>query len=177
MSCPSKLRYDNSPLFLYIFIHNCGGSTPNSSLLLSLSLSFSLSFSYYIMEGIRKALRKMPPSTTIKVLRKVFAMPAPAARLILNDVTRARKEHKPWIKKVTWNLEWKGCWIGEDISGLDEGSIRQKIDEADVVFFNVHGGGFRLGTPTMYMDAYISWIKTLKLKYGLNAIMMSADYR
>ncbi|KAJ2961171.1 hypothetical protein NQZ79_g3475 [Umbelopsis isabellina] len=129
------------------------------------------------MEGIRKALRKMPPSTTIKVLRKVFAMPAPAARLILNDVTRARKEHKPWIKKVTWNLEWKGCWIGEDVSNLDEGAIRQRIDEADVVFFNVHGGGFRLGTPTMYMDAYISWIKTLKLKYGLNAIMMSADYR
>lgn len=27
------------------------------------------------------------------------------------------------------------------------------------------------------MDAYISWIKTLKLKYGLNAIIMSVDYR
>lgn len=38
------------------------------------------------------------------------------------------------------------------------------------------GGGFRLGTSTMYMKAFISWIEKLK-DNGLNAIIMSVKYR
>ncbi|KAI9317182.1 Alpha/Beta hydrolase protein [Dichotomocladium elegans] len=129
------------------------------------------------MDSIRKNLRKLPPGAVIKVLRKVFAYPAPAARMILNDLTRPRKSHKPWIHKVPWNQSWSGCWIGEQVSSLDEIALQRRIDQADIVLFNVHGGGFRLGTATMYMDTYIRWITFLKKKFNLNVMMMSIDYR
>lgn len=91
------------------------------------------------MDSIRKGLRKLPPGAVIKVLRKVFAYPAPAARMILNDITRPRNSHKPWIHKVPWNQEWSGCWIGEKVSKLDEIALRRRIAQADIIFFNVHG--------------------------------------
>lgn len=91
------------------------------------------------MDSIRKNLRKLPPGAVIKVLRKVFAYPAPAARMILNDITRPRKSHKPWIHKVPWNQAWSGCWIGEQVYKLDEIALKRRIDQADIIFFNVHG--------------------------------------
>lgn len=39
------------------------------------------------------------------------------------------------------------------------------------------GGGFRIGSCTMYMDTNIAWIKVLKEKYGLKCMIMSVDYR
>lgn len=39
------------------------------------------------------------------------------------------------------------------------------------------GGGFRVGTCTMYIDIYIEWIKLLKYNYGLEVMIMSIDYR
>lgn len=91
------------------------------------------------MENFRTAIRKLPPSTVIKVLRKVFAYPAPAARMILNDLTRPRKVHKPWIHKVPWNQEWSGCWIGEQVEKLDHIALKRRIEQADIIIFNVHG--------------------------------------
>ncbi|KAG2211293.1 hypothetical protein INT47_006413 [Mucor saturninus] len=129
------------------------------------------------MNQIRVALNKLPPAATIKILRKVFALPAPAARLILNDVTKPLSAHKLWIHKVAWNGEWSGCWIGEHIKHLDQSSLQKRIDDCDIILFNVHGGGFRIGTCTMYMATYISWIKVLKHSYGLEAMIMSVDYR
>ncbi|KAG0170450.1 hypothetical protein DFQ28_002071 [Apophysomyces sp. BC1034] len=128
------------------------------------------------MNSIRTAIRKLPPSTVIKVLRKVFSLPAPAARLILNDVTRPRKAHKPWIRKVA-HEDWSGCWIGENLEKLDDAALQDRIAEADLIFFNVHGGGFRVGTCTMYMDTYIQWISVMKKKYNIDALIMSVDYR
>jgi hypothetical protein len=75
--------------------------------------------------------------------------------------------------------------------------IKARVRSADVVIFNVHGnetcnlvtlvmswsnfasigGPFRVGTSTMFMNAYVAWIKILKEKYNLNAIIMSVKYR
>ncbi|CEP19627.1 hypothetical protein [Parasitella parasitica] len=133
------------------------------------------------MNSIRAKLRKLPPAAVIKLLRKIFSLPAPAARLILNDVTRARTCHLPWIHRVKLNphqnQDWSGCWIGENVEKLDEPALLQRIYEADVILFYVHGGGFRIGSCTMYMDTNIAWIQVLKEKYNLNALIMSIDYR
>lgn len=113
------------------------------------------------MDSIRKNLRKLPPGAVIKVLRKVFAYPAPAARMILNDITRPRKSHKPWIHKVPWNQAWSGCWIGEQVYKLDEIALKRRIDQADIVFFNVHGNilaRFPLITHTPHIYTYIACV-------------------
>lgn len=91
------------------------------------------------MNSLRSAFNKIPSGTTIKILKKVFSLPAPAARLILNDITKPRSSHKPWIRKVAWNNEWSGCWLGENVSQLDEESLSKRIHNADVILFNVHG--------------------------------------
>ncbi|KAI8362818.1 Alpha/Beta hydrolase protein [Blakeslea trispora] len=139
------------------------------------------------MNSIRSKLRKLPPKAVIKVLRKVFAMPVPAARLILNEITKARTCHRPWIYRVKLDpkvpQDWSGCWIGHQIHHLDREALMKRVYEADVVLFYVHGiyihlcGGFRIGSCTMYMDTMISWIQILKEKYGLSCMIMSIDYR
>ncbi|KAG1472014.1 hypothetical protein G6F56_001787 [Rhizopus delemar] len=129
------------------------------------------------MNSLRTAFNKIPASTTIKVLKKVFSLPAPAARLILNDVTKPRSSNKPWIYKVPWNDEWSGCWIGENVNKLNTEELNKRVQNADIILFNVHGGGFRVGTCTMYIDIYIEWIKLLKYNYGLEVMIMSIDYR
>jgi hypothetical protein len=91
------------------------------------------------MNQIRVALNKLPPGATIKMLRKVFSLPAPAARKILNDITKPRSSHKPWIHKVPWNNEWSGCWIGENVRTLDNASLMKRINDCDILLFNVHG--------------------------------------
>ncbi|KAI8380566.1 Alpha/Beta hydrolase protein [Choanephora cucurbitarum] len=133
------------------------------------------------MNSIRSKLRKLPPKAVVKVLKKVFAMPAPAARLILNEITRDRTCHRPWIQRVKLDpkvqQDWSGCWIGHQIHDLDKDALMKRVYEADVVLFYVHGGGFRIGSCTMYMDTMISWIEVLKEKYGLSCMIMSIDYR
>lgn len=91
------------------------------------------------MNSLRGALNKIPPGTTIHILRKTFSLPVSAARLILNDLAKPRSSHKPWIKKVAWNNEWSGCWIGEDVNRLDNEELYKRIQDADIVIFNVHG--------------------------------------
>jgi hypothetical protein len=77
-------------------------------------------------------------------LKKVFSLPAGAARLILNDVTRARKSHRPWIHRVKLDKssnhqDWSGCWIGQDIHHLKEEALAKRIYDADIILFYVHG--------------------------------------
>lgn len=91
------------------------------------------------MNSLRTAFNKIPASTTIKVLKKVFSLPAPAARLILNDVTKPRSSNKPWIYKVPWNDEWSGCWIGENVNKLNTEELNKRVQNADIILFNVHG--------------------------------------
>lgn len=91
------------------------------------------------MNQLRVALNKLPPGATIKILRKVFSLPSPAARLLLHDITKPRSSHKPWIHKVPWNGEWSGCWVGENVRKLDKASLLKRINDCDIVLFNVHG--------------------------------------
>jgi hypothetical protein len=95
------------------------------------------------MNSVRAQLRKLPPKAVIKILKKVFSMPAPAARLILNDISKARKSHQPWIHRVKLDpnvhQDWSGCWIGENIQHLSQEELLVRVHEADIVMFYVHG--------------------------------------
>ncbi|KAG1171367.1 hypothetical protein G6F70_007063 [Rhizopus microsporus] len=81
----------------------------------------------------------------------MFTLPAPAARLILNDIIKPKKIHKQWIYRVRRreNKGWFGCWIGDNLHKLDSVSLLKRVHEADVILFYVHGGSFRLGNSTM----------------------------
>ncbi|CAO3671062.1 unnamed protein product [Umbelopsis ramanniana] len=129
------------------------------------------------MDTVRTAVRGIPTQLSIPILRSVLKAPAPLARIMMNELTEPLNRHLPYIRKV-YNGSWNGAWIGEGMKELDQyEDIKARVRSADVVIFNVHGGPFRVGTSTMFMNAYVAWIKILKEKYNLNAIIMSVKYR
>ncbi|KAI8150166.1 Alpha/Beta hydrolase protein [Fennellomyces sp. T-0311] len=129
------------------------------------------------MKTLGNSIRRVPPAAAIKILRRGFVLPTPAARLIFKDILKPEKWHRKWIYKVPWNQSWWGGWIGENVSKLDHEGMMERVRQADIVFFNVHGGGFRIGKYNMFMDTYIQWLRTLKVKFNVNAVIMSVEHR
>ncbi|KAJ2955881.1 hypothetical protein NQZ79_g8178 [Umbelopsis isabellina] len=138
------------------------------------------------MDNIRQAVRGMPSQLSIPILRHILRLPAPVARIMMNELTEPLGKNQSYIKKV-YEGGWNGAWIGEGMAKLETfDQIKERVRSADVVLFNVHdteltdtflGGPFRVGTSTMFMNAYSAWIKILKEKHNINAVIMSVKYR
>ncbi|KAG0183707.1 hypothetical protein DFQ28_001189 [Apophysomyces sp. BC1034] len=58
----------------------------------------------------------------------------------------------------------------------DEETAIRRLKDADLVIFNIHGGGFRVGHAVMYMETFISWLEEIKSRHGLNAVILSVEY-
>ncbi|CAM0140162.1 hypothetical protein VKS41_005815 [Umbelopsis sp. WA50703] len=129
------------------------------------------------MDRIRRIVRGMPNQISVPTVRAILQMnPPSAARALMNDLTKPLKHELRYIKKVHGG-SWRGAWIGDNMRDLETyEEVKARVQEADLIIFNIHGGGFRIGTSTMYMKAFISWIEKLK-DNGLNAIIMSVKYR
>lgn len=91
------------------------------------------------MKRLGTAIRKVPPGVAIKILRRGFVLPAPAARLLFKDILRPEGWHRKWIHKVKNSKGWWGCWIGENVHKLDRSAMMERVAQADIVFFHVHG--------------------------------------
>ncbi|GAB5589623.1 hypothetical protein Unana1_04523 [Umbelopsis nana] len=129
------------------------------------------------MDHIRQFMRGMPSQISVPTVKMILQMnPPSAARALMNDLTKPLKHELPYIKKVHGGA-WRGAWIGENMSTVESyDEVKARVQQADLVIFNIHGGGFRIGTSTMYMKAFISWIQILK-ENGIKAIIMSVKYR
>ncbi|KAJ2961791.1 hypothetical protein NQZ79_g2997 [Umbelopsis isabellina] len=129
------------------------------------------------MDRIRRIVRGMPNQISVPTVKAILQMnPPSAARALMNDLSRPLKHELRYIKKVHGG-SWRGAWIGDKMRDMETyDQVKARVQEADLIIFYVHGGGFRLGTSTMYMKAFISWIEKLK-DNGLNAIIMSVKYR
>lgn len=42
--------------------------------------------------------------------------------------------------------------------------------------YNSIGGGFRVGSSTMFMDVFLKWLSLLKEKHNMNALILSIEY-
>jgi len=93
-------------------------------------------------------------------------MPPAAARNIIKDLTRPLGDQKRFIRKFN-NEHWKGTLIMSEMIRCDDDIAIQRLKKADIVIFEVHGGGFRVGHSTMYMASFISWLRLIKTKYTL----------
>ncbi|KAI9493142.1 Alpha/Beta hydrolase protein [Zychaea mexicana] len=127
------------------------------------------------MDNIRAVIKKSPAPVVVQTLRTALTLPPAAARAVINDLTTPTSVQKTYIKRIN-NSFWKGALIGKDIKYESDANAIRRLRKADVVIFEVHGGGFRTGNATMYMSSFITWIDMLKEKHGLDAIMMSVEY-
>ncbi|KAG1179548.1 hypothetical protein G6F70_002622 [Rhizopus microsporus] len=128
------------------------------------------------MDDIRLLIkRNSPPALAVQTIRSALAMNPTACRSIINDFTRPLKEQKRFIRKFD-NEYWKGSLIMSEMIRCDDETALKRLQKADIVIFEIHGGGFRAGHSTMYMDSFISWLRLFKSKYNLYACIMSIEY-
>ncbi|KAI9277048.1 Alpha/Beta hydrolase protein [Phascolomyces articulosus] len=127
------------------------------------------------MDNFRGAIKKSPAQIVLQTLRTTLTLPPAAARSVINELTKPTSSQKTYIKHIS-NSFWKGTLIGKNIKYDSDAEAVRRLRRADVVIFNIHGGGFRTGNSTMYMTSYITWLDMLQEKHGLDAIMMSVEY-
>ncbi|KAL9554594.1 hypothetical protein MBANPS3_002736 [Mucor bainieri] len=129
------------------------------------------------MESIRHLIKtNVPTSIMVPIIQGILSLPPTMARYLIADFTAPKKSQMSWIKMIE-KPEWKGAWIGPDMAECqDEGQLLQKIRDADMIIYKAHGGAFRVGHCTMYMDVFQNWIHLLKEKHNINALILSVDY-
>ncbi|ORZ15640.1 Alpha/Beta hydrolase protein [Absidia repens] len=129
-----------------------------------------------VLDRARQQIKKnAPPSFVQWLLRTLLISPSPVARLAIYDLTKPSNHQKKWIKRFD-NHHWKGAIIAHNIESDTAQTALNRLKTADLVIYEVHGGGFRVGHCVMYMEAFISWLTVLKRNHGINAVIMSIEY-
>ncbi|CAO3584648.1 unnamed protein product [Absidia cylindrospora] len=129
-----------------------------------------------LLDRARQQIKKnAPPSFVQRLLRTLLISPSPVARLAIYDLTKPSTDQKKWIKQFD-NHHWKGAVIAHNIESDTTQTALSRLKTADLVIYEVHGGGFRVGHCVMYMEAFISWLTVLKQNHGINAVIMSIEY-
>ncbi|GAA5801860.1 hypothetical protein HPULCUR_007315 [Helicostylum pulchrum] len=92
---------------------------------------------------------------------------------------------KPWgyqwdyITKVTKDT-WYGNWIVPNSHKVNKKErlawLEETSKEADLVLYYIHGGGFRAGNPTMYMESFIHIIDHIAKTRGMKTHIFSVEY-
>ncbi|KAI8069188.1 Alpha/Beta hydrolase protein [Gongronella butleri] len=128
------------------------------------------------MNFTRQQVKKTTPSAMVQaIVRQMLLAPPSVARFAMKDLTTPASTHKKWIKYIN-APQWRGAIIGEHMKKESEAGALERLRDVDIVIFEVHGGAFRIGHCTMFMEAFTSWLKLLKQEHGLNAVMMSVEY-
>ncbi|KAF7732734.1 hypothetical protein EC973_000005 [Apophysomyces ossiformis] len=127
------------------------------------------------MDSIRAFLKRAPAILVLHTLRTIFSMPPLAARLLIAGFTAPTQSQQRWIKHVDTDI-WKGAYIAHDINECSDAEAIRRVQNADLVIFEVHGGGFIAGHCTVFMDVFIRWLELLKEKHNINAVIMSIEY-
>ncbi|KAI8145005.1 Alpha/Beta hydrolase protein [Fennellomyces sp. T-0311] len=127
------------------------------------------------MDNIRSLMKKSPTPIIMQTLRTVLTLPPAMASSLIDELTTPLSSQRRYIKIID-NHFWRGALIAPDIRFDSDAEAIRRLRKADVVIFEIHGGGFRTGSSTMYMTPFIKWINMLKEKHGLDAVMMSIEY-
>ncbi|KAI8890603.1 alpha/beta-hydrolase [Backusella circina FSU 941] len=115
------------------------------------------------MDDIRKMIKKTsPPAVTLQTLRTTLTLPPAAARTIINDLSKPLHDQKRFVKKFD-NEHWKGSLIMSEMIRCDDAVAIERLKRSDIVIFEVHGGGFRVGNSLAPKHKYpIPLNETLK---------------
>ncbi|KAI8891265.1 alpha/beta-hydrolase, partial [Backusella circina FSU 941] len=132
---------------------------------------------HFIFEKAIKLLKQLTPAFIItQIIQVVLSLPPMIAKPFAYILTAPTESQREWIKYVDHGT-WRGAWIGACMNQCDgKYELLQRIKDADLIIYKAHGGAFRVGHCTMYMDVFIYWIENLKRKYNINALILSIEY-
>ncbi|KAF7726661.1 hypothetical protein EC973_008535 [Apophysomyces ossiformis] len=146
--------------------------------------SYALSHTFGVkqaLSSIRKTskwlLFKTPFEFRRRCIQRMLDTPIPKLRILYNKLTAPEADQIDWICRVKKDT-WTGSWISESVRKHAEPlkSAEKTASEADLIILFIHGGGFRLGYATQYMDSFTFMIKRLQKTHGMNACILSVDY-
>ncbi|KAG2172434.1 hypothetical protein INT43_004976 [Umbelopsis isabellina] len=110
----------------------------------------------------------------VRFLRVVFgSMSSRMARKVLAGTTKPKRWQHPWMQ---FEPKTKSFFVGRNIASQSREQVKQRLQNANVVIFYIHGGGFRVGKADMYMTTFVRWIKAMEER-GLSCVIYSAEYR
>ncbi|KAJ2962468.1 hypothetical protein NQZ79_g2422 [Umbelopsis isabellina] len=96
----------------------------------------------------------------VRFLRVVFgAMNTRRARMVLAGTTKPKRWQHPWMQ---FEPKTKSFFVGRNIANQTRDQVKQRLQNANVVIFYIHGGGFRVGKADMYMTTFVRWIKAME---------------
>ena len=72
------------------------------------------------------------------IVRQVLLAPPSVARFAMKDLTTPANSHKKWIKFIK-APQWRGAIIGENMRKESEAGALERLRDADIVIFEVHG--------------------------------------
>ncbi|KAG0163460.1 hypothetical protein DFQ28_000178 [Apophysomyces sp. BC1034] len=109
--------------------------------------------------------------------RRMLNLPLPQLRASFKRITQVQSHQKSWIAGVKKDT-WAGSWISENIQSHADPTrwAEETANQADLVIMFIHGGGFRIGYSTQYMDAFTCILERLKKTHGMSARILSVDY-
>ncbi|KAI9497713.1 Alpha/Beta hydrolase protein [Zychaea mexicana] len=164
----SKLEPDS-------FLHGLPGPRP---FVIGLFCAFILSkagrkmAAHVIMGNLRKLLLHLPLRIRCRIVSRIFSFPIHTGRRLMQNTTVPYGYQWDSIAKVK-----HGHWIIPNVQGQGGAAWAEKTaNDADLILFYIHGGGFTIGDSLMYMTSYTYMIERFAQVHNIKARVFAVEY-
>ncbi|KAI9272822.1 Alpha/Beta hydrolase protein [Phascolomyces articulosus] len=126
-----------------------------------------------ILGNIRKLLLRLPLRVRCGIVSRIFTLPIPQGRQIMKETTKPYGYQ--WDSIVKANKF--GHWIVPNVQangGLEW--AEKTANDADLILFYIHGGGFTIGDSLMYATSYLYMIEQFAKKHNIKARVLAVEY-
>ncbi|KAI8972456.1 Alpha/Beta hydrolase protein [Pilobolus umbonatus] len=121
---------------------------------------------------LRKSVPLIPYSIRKYNYLGCIYLPLPLNRYLFHCLFRPYGIENNMLSSIQ-KESWKGYWI---VNSDDRVCLQEPSEHFDLVLFFIHGGGFVLGSSTMYMETYQLILNQLKDKYNVKGAILSVEY-
>ncbi|KAF7724792.1 hypothetical protein EC973_000749 [Apophysomyces ossiformis] len=148
--------------------------------LLSVFLAFEIAKQFgehIVVRCLRGLIQQLPLRIRCLVAKTGVSFPVAISRSIISLGMRPYGFQRDWISPPVEMNTWSGYWVFPNAKNHKRHMEHIEASKSDMVILYFHGGGFALGTPTLYMESMIYMIERLQEKHGICARIFTVDYR
>ncbi|KAI9317196.1 Alpha/Beta hydrolase protein [Dichotomocladium elegans] len=122
----------------------------------------------------------LPMKARVAAIAAVLRCPVAMQKEILGAAMAPQGEQLQSILHVE-KKTWRGSWISRDIQKMDRFRPLRWAEStachADLILLYFHGGGFRFGTSSQYMDSFMAIFKLFEENHQMKDVrILSIDY-
>ncbi|KAI8089119.1 Alpha/Beta hydrolase protein [Halteromyces radiatus] len=142
-----------------------------------------------IFKTIKGFLLCLPHKQRSQVVKYLLGRPTKSSRRLVHQTTLphgSQWDHVASLAKSPLNATWvAGHWFAKDIQRKKHNSSYYRVHDyventinktADLVLLYIHGGGFRVGSSTMYPDFFLRLMHRLEKVHDIHLTILSLEY-